>query len=163
MQIESLLSLMEKNARIEVKDLAMALQESEENVLDTLSQLEKEKIICGYHTVINYDRLNKDHVQALIQVNAQPERDHGYERIARKIYRYPEVDTMYLLSGAFDFMVVIKGRTMLEVAKFVASKLATIENVTGTATFFVLEEYKNNGIILDDADEGKSERLVVTP
>ena len=163
MNVEGLLSLLQKNARMEVKDLAMALSESEDNVVDTMKQLEKDNVICGYHTVINYDRFNHDHVQALIQVNATPERDYGYERIARKIYRYPEVDSMYLVSGAFDFMLVIKGRTMLETAKFVASKLATIEGVTGTSTYFVLEEYKNNGIVLVDQEEGKNERLVVTP
>ena len=95
----ALLSLLEKNARMEVKDLAMALSESEDNVLDTMNELERKKVICGYHTMINYDRLNKNRVMALIQINATPEREYGYDRVAASIYKFPEVDSMYLLSG----------------------------------------------------------------
>ncbi len=163
MQIENLLSLLEDNARMEVKDLAMALQESEDNILNTMSELEKQKVICGYHTIINYDELNQDHVLALIQVNATPEREYGYERIAKNIYRFSEVDTMYLVSGVYDFLLVVHGKTMQEVAHFVASKLATLENVTGTSTYFVLKQYKNNGVILYGEKDGKNDRLVVTP
>lgn len=158
----ALLSLLEKNARMEVKDLAMALQESEENVLNTMSELEKRKVICGYHTMINYDHLNKEDVMALIQINATPEREYGYDRVAANIYKFPEVDTMYLLSGAYEFLVIIKGKTMQDVANFVASKLAVIESVTGTSTYFVLKQYKNNGIAFV-ADEDPNDRLVVTP
>lgn len=158
----ALLSLLEKNARMEVKDLAMALQESEENVLNTMSDLEKRKVICGYHTMINYDHLNKDDVMALIQINATPEREYGYDRVAANIYKFPEVDTMYLLSGAYEFLVIIKGKTMQNVANFVASKLAIIESVTGTSTYFVLKQYKNNGVAFV-ADEDPNDRLVVTP
>lgn len=147
---------------MEVKDLAMALQESEENVLNTMSDLEKRKVICGYHTMINYDHLNKDDVMALIQINAAPEREYGYDRVAASIYKFPEVDTMYLLSGAYEFLVIIKGKTMQDVANFVASKLAIIESVTGTSTYFVLKQYKNNGIAFVE-DEDPNERLVVTP
>lgn len=159
----ALVSLLEKNARMEVSDLAMALQESEENVLNTMNDLEKRKIICGYHTIINYDRLNKDDVMALIQVNATPEREYGYDRVAASIYKFPEVDSIYLLSGAYEFMVIIKGKTMQDVANFVASKLAIIEAVTGTSTYFVLKQYKNDGVILTEDDQGINERLVVTP
>lgn len=158
----ALLSLLEKNARMEIKDLAMALQESEENVLNTMSELEKRKVICGYHTMINYDHLNKEDVMALIQINATPEREYGYDRVAANIYKFPEVDTMYLLSGAYEFLVIIKGKTMQDVANFVASKLAVIESVTGTSTYFVLKQYKNNGIAFV-ADEDPNDRLVVTP
>lgn len=157
----ALLSLLEKNARLEVKDLAMALQESEENVLNTMKDLEKRRVICGYHTLINYDHLNKNDVMALIQINATPEREYGYDRVAANIYKFPEVDTMYLLSGAYEFLVIIKGKTMQDVANFVASKLAVIESVTGTSTYFVLKQYKNNGIALV-VDEDASDRLAVT-
>lgn len=158
----ALLSLLEKNARMEVKDLAMALQMSEENVLMTMNDLEKKKVICGYHTLINYDHLNKDDVMALIQINATPQREYGYDRVAASIYKFPEVDTMYLLSGAYEFLVIIKGKTMQDVANFVASKLAVIDSVTGTSTYFVLKQYKNNGIAFVE-DEDPNERLVVTP
>lgn len=159
----ALLSLLEKNARMDVKDLAMALAESEDDVLNKMSELERKKVICGYHTLINYDRLNKERTMALIQVNATPEREYGYDRIATSIYKFPEVDSMYLLSGAYEFMLIIKGKTMQDVAHFVASKLAVIDSVTGTSTYFVLKEYKNNGIILEEDDQGVHERLVVTP
>ena len=158
----ALLSLLEKNARMEVKDLAMALSESEDNVLDTMNELERKKVICGYHTMINYDRLNKNRVMALIQINATPEREYGYDRVAASIYKFPEVDSMYLLSGAYEFVVIIKGKTMQDVAHFVASKLAVIEAVTGTSTYFVLKQYKNNGVVYEEDDQGLNERLVVT-
>ena len=123
----------------------------------------KDKIICGYHTIINWDRTNVDNVMAMIQINATPEREYGYDRIAKKIYSFPEVDTMYLLSGSFEFVAIVKGHTMQEVAHFVGSKLAPLEGVIGTATMFVLKQYKNNGISFDDNDKDSAERLLVTP
>ncbi|MFQ6792879.1 Lrp/AsnC family transcriptional regulator [Thomasclavelia sp.] len=158
-----LLTLLHNNARLSVTDLAMALNESEENVEKTISQFEKDKVICGYHTIINWDRTSVDNVMAMIQINATPEREYGYDRIAKKIYSFPEVDTMYLLSGSFEFVAIVKGHTMQEVARFVASKLAPLEGVTGTATMFVLKQYKNNGISFDDDDKDVGERLLVTP
>lgn len=159
----ALLSLLEKNARMSVTDLAMALDASEDNVLNTMSELEKNKVICGYHTMINYDKLNKNEVMALIQVNATPEREYGYDRVAANIYKFPEVDSVYLLSGAYEFVVIIKGKTMQDVANFIASKLAVIDAVTGTSTYFVLKQYKNNGVIYDEDEQGSNERLVMTP
>ena len=158
-----LLSLLHNNARMEVTDLAMALNESEDNVVETISQLEKDKIICGYHTIINWDRTNKHSVMALIQINIAPEREYGYDRIASHIYKFDEVDTMYLLSGSFEFVCIVKGKTMQEVAHFVASKLACVDGVTGTSTYFVLKQYKNNGVVLIEDEDGKNDRLVVTP
>ena len=99
---------------------------------------------------------------ALIEVEVTPERDYGYDRIARNIYRFPEVDTMYLMSGKAEFIVIIYGRTMQEISNFVGAKLATTQNVTSTSTFFVLKEYKVNGVVLDE-EEKKYDRLVVTP
>ena len=99
---------------------------------------------------------------ALIEVEVTPERDYGYDRIARNIYRFPEVDTMYLMSGKAEFIVIIYGRTMQEISNFVGAKLATTQNVTSTSTFFVLKEYKVNGVVLDE-EEKKFDRLVVTP
>ena len=106
-----LLSLVEKNAKRSAKDLADILMESEENVLDSLSELERKRVINGYHTIINWDKANIDRVMAVIDVTCTPERDYGYDRIAEMIYSYPEVDTMYLISGKSEFMVVIYGKT----------------------------------------------------
>ena len=163
MEDKLLLTVMQKNARIKVTDLAVVLDEPKDKVIDRLTELEKEKVICGYHTVINWDKTNTDIVTALIEIKAVPEREFGYERIASRIYKYEEVETMYLLSGKYDFVCIVKGHTMQEVAHFVASKLAPISGVTATATTFVLKSYKNNGAVLVEDEDGASSRLVVTP
>ena len=162
MKQELLLSLLETNARYSTRDLADILLEDEDSVIHTMNELEKKKIICGYHTIINWDKTNRDKVMAMIEVEVSPERDYGYDRIARNIYRYPEVDTMYLMSGKSEFIVIIYSKTMQEVSNFVGSKLATTDHVTSTSTFFVLKEYKVNGVVFGD-EEKPEERLVVTP
>ncbi len=163
MEDKLLLSLLQQNARMEVTDLAAALDDTKDHVLERMNELEREKVICGYHTIVNWDNTNTEIVTALIQINADPEREYGYDRIASRIYKFDEVDTIYLLSGSFEFMAIVKGKTMQETAHFVASKLASLNGVTGTSTYFVLKQYKNNGIILIEDEDGKSNRLVVTP
>ena len=158
-----LLSLIENNAKMEVVDLAATLNETEENVDKTIKDLEKNKTIYGYHTLINWDKTNHDVCTAVIQVNAKPERDYGYDRIAKKIYNFPEVDTMYLLSGDCDFLCLVQGKTMFEVARFVSDKIACVEDVRSTKTLFVLKQYKQSGIVMIDKPEDKESRLVVTP
>ena len=162
MNTKHLLDLIKYNSKMEITDLASALNECEQDVKDTLKDLEKNKVICGYHTLINWDKTNTDHVMAMIEVKVTPEREYGYDRIAKSIYRYPEVDTMYLLSGNTEFIVIIHGRTMQEVAQFVGSKLACIPAVTGTSTAFVLKQYKVDGVVFDEEKE-RQERLLVTP
>lgn len=157
-----LLSLLENNARLTVTDLSMALNDCEEDVASTIKELEKKKVICGYHTLINWERTNHDKVKALIQIRANPERDYGYDRIAEKICQFTEVDSMYLLSGETEFMVIIIGKTMQEVAHFVGSRLAPIKGVAGTSTLFVLKQYKKSGVSFIEDEERKDERLVVT-
>ncbi|MDD8049484.1 MAG: Lrp/AsnC family transcriptional regulator [Thomasclavelia sp.] len=158
-----LLSLLKNNARLEVTDLAAALNASEQEVENSIKDLEKRKVICGYHTLINYDKTNDEEVLALIQIDAAPEREYGYDRVAKTIYNFEEIDTLYLLSGSHEFMAMIKGRTMQEVARFVGSKLAPLDGVTATATLFVLKQYKHNGVIFDETSDKSEERLVVTP
>ena len=155
-----LLSLIENNAKMEVVDLAAALNETEENVDKTIKDLEKNKTIYGYHTLINWDKTNHDVCTAVIQVNAKPERDYGYDRIAKKIYNFPEVDTMYLLAGNYEFLLIVKGKTMVEVAKFVNSRLAVIEGIERTATMYVLKQYKNMGKLVEDDNKDAAERLL---
>ncbi len=158
----ALLKLLEHNARMESCDLAAALNESEDTVKETMNQLIQNKVLLGHHTLINWDKTNVDRVMALIEVNVMPEREYGYDRIAKLIYRYPEVDTMYLMSGKSEFIVIIYGKTMQEIAQFVGSKLACIDKVTGTCTLFVLKKYKSEGIVFEEEEEVK-ERLLVTP
>lgn len=163
MNQDALLSLLENSAKLTTTDLAMALDQSEDEVSSTIRELEKKHVICGYHTLINWDKTNTETVRALIQVTSNPEREYGYDRIAKKIYKYPEVDTMYLLSGAYEFLVMVNGKTMQEIAHFVGSKLAPIEAVTNTSTLFILKQYKMNGVCFEDDKEKTEERLVVTP
>ena len=157
-----LLTLLADDPRATITDLADILGESEADVHAAKRQLEKDKVICGYHTVINWDKTNYDHVDAYIGVSAKPERETGYDRLAERIARFPEVDTLYLLSGKAEFMMEVKARTMREVSNFVAHKLAPTEGVSGTETMFVLKEYKVNGVRLSD-DKEDGERLLVTP
>ena len=156
-----LLSLIENNAKMEVVDLAAALNESEENVENTIKDLEKNKTIYGYHTLINWDKTNHDVCTAVIQVNAKPERDYGYDRIAKKIYNFPEVKAVYLMSGGYDFMVMLEGKTMKEISMFTSSKLAPLESVVSTVTHFVLKKYKDHGTVLEA--KKVDERQAVTP
>jgi DNA-binding Lrp family transcriptional regulator len=156
-----LLQALENNARIDLKDLCDELNQNEYKVNEELSRLEEANIICGYHTVINWDKTNKENVTALIEVGATPKRDSGYDDIAKKIYRYPEVSTMYLMSGKMEFIVVINGKSMREVADFVARKLAPIEGVNKTETYFVLKQYKVEGVVLDE-EEREFKRQIVS-
>lgn len=160
--MKELLNLIEKNARYEMKDLAALLNEEEGQIDEQLRQLEKDHVIAGYHTIINWEKADQEITKAIIFVNCVPEREAGYDKIARKIAKYPEVETLYLISGKAEFMLQVNGRTMREVSSFVAHKLAPTEGVNGTETMFILKEYKISGVDLDDTRED-GERLLVTP
>lgn len=155
-----LLKAIENNARFETIDLAKMLDENEDEVKKSIKELEDKKVICGYHTIINYDKTNKDEVTAVIEVGCTPRRDTGYDDIAKDIYSYDEVSTMYLMSGKSEFIVIINGKTMKEVASFVAHHLAPIDGVTRTETYFILSKYKVEGVILNQEPK-KDERIMV--
>jgi DNA-binding Lrp family transcriptional regulator len=157
-----LLKTLEKNPRISRQDLADVLNESAEAVEEEVRHLEKNKVICGYHTVINWDKANTDHVSAVILVSAKPERDVGYDKVAARISAFDEVSSVYLMSGRSEFMVFIEGHTMREISDFVGQKLAPIEGVTATETCFVLKKYKVEGIRME-MEELKDERQLVEP
>ena len=158
---EKILAIMEKNSRIDIKDLAVLLGESEVAVANEIADMEKEHIICGYHTLINWDNTSEEKVTALIEVKVTPQRGMGFDKIAERIYQYNEVNAVYLMSGAFDFAVFIEGKTMKEVALFVSSKLSTLDSVLSTSTHFVLKKYKDHGPVL--VEEVQDERMLVTP
>lgn len=162
MEDMQLLKILEKNPRIDLNDLADMLNVTKKEVEKTISRLEKDKIICGYHTVINYDKANTDHCSAIIEVSAKPERDTGYDSVAKKIARFPEVTSLYLMSGKSEFLVTIEGKTMREVSDFVATKLAPIEGVISTVTCFMLKQYKVEGMLLED-EIVSDERMLVQP
>lgn len=145
--MEKLLKLLENDATLTHKELALMLSKEEGDIKEMIHQLEKQGVILGYKAVVDWDKTDKETVTALIEVKVMPQRDDGFDKIAEKIQNYPEIKGLYLMSGGFDFTVLIEGKTMKEVAYFVARKLAPIEYVTATATHFVLKTYKYNGVI----------------
>lgn len=158
---EKILAVMEKNSRIDIADLAALLGESEVAVANAIADMEQENIICGYHTLINWEKTGDEKVIALIEVKVTPQREMGFDSLAERIYQYSEVDSVYLMSGAYDFTVILEGKTLREVAQFVANKLSTLDSVLSTSTHFVLKKYKDHGTIMCDRPE--DERMLITP
>lgn len=157
---EEILDIIKNDSQIDIKDLALMLGKTELAVIDEIKIMENEKIICGYNTLINWDKTNKEKVTALIEVRVAPQRTDGFDKIAERIYKFHEVTAVYLMSGGFDLTVIIEGSTMKEVALFVGRKLASLNDVISTSTHFVLKKYKDYGIILEE--EKVNERMVVT-
>ena len=149
--MDKLLTLLEDDATLTPEQLALMLKKEVGDVKDLISQYERNGVILGHKTLIDWDKTDREYVTALIEVKIQPQRDRGFDKIAEKIYNYPEVQSLYLMSGGFDLAVFIEGRTMREVAYFVAQKLAPIEYVTATATHFVLRKYKDKGVVYGNA------------
>ncbi len=158
---EELLAIIEKNSRIDLKELAVILGVSEIDIVNTLQKLEEEGVVCGYHTMINWEKTSIEKVTALIEVRVTPQRGQGFDNIAERIYKYPEVQSVYLISGGYDLLVTLEGKTLREVSSFVSDKLSTLETVLSTATHFILKKYKDHGTILGVKSE--DEREIVTP
>jgi len=158
---EKILTFIEKNSRIDLKELAIILGVSEAVVMNELEAMEEEHVICGYHTLIDWDKVGVDKVMAMIEVRVTPQRGLGFDKVAERIYNYPEVDSVYLISGGFDFMVTIEGKTLKDVAQFVSEKLSTLDAVLSTKTNFILKKYKDHGTVL--ATKPKDERIQMIP
>lgn len=156
---EELLRLIQNNSRIELKDLAVMLGQEEAAVANELADLEQEGVICGYYTLINWDNTDEEKVDALIEVNVNVQRDQGFDPIAERIYNFDEVKACYLISGRYDFLIELEGKTMKQVASFVASKLSSIEAVTGTATHFIMKRYKDYGTVLGKKKKDEREKM----
>ena len=150
--MNELLKLLENDARLTPEELALMLDKEVGDIREMIDAYERDGVIVGYHTMIDWDKTDREYVTAMIEVKTTPQRDGGFDKIAETIYQYPEVQSLYLMSGGFDLCVLIEGRTMKEVAFFVAQKLATIENVTSTATHFVLRKYKDKGLVYGYAE-----------
>ena len=155
------LELLEKDCRLTHSQLAKLLNVTEDVVKKAIIELEQDNIILKYHTVVNWERQGCHKVTALIEVNITPQREVGFDKIAERIYRFPQVKSVYLMSGSYDLCVIIEGDTMQEVSHFVSEKLAPLEHVNGTRTHFVMKRYKEDGVIFSGEDKDK--RLVVTP
>ena len=158
---KQILKYIEKNSRVNLGELAVLLGTDEITVANEIADMEKEKIICGYHTLIDWDKAGIELVTALIEVRVTPQRNQGFDRIAERIYNYPEVNAVYLISGGYDLLVTLEGKTLKEVSQFVSDKLSPVEAVISTATHFILKKYKDHGTIMEKKAE--SERILVTP
>ena len=157
----SILEILTDDARTPVSQIAVMLGISEQEAADTIKRLERQRIILKYPALINWAKVEVDEVEAMIEVRVTPQRGEGYDAIAEQIYRFEEVNSVYLMSGGYDLLVNMKARTVRQLALFVAEKLSTIEHVISTATHFVLNKYKDQGVIMEDTQDDL--RLKVTP
>ena len=158
--MKKLLQLLEDDCTLTTGQLASMAGMTEEEAKAAIRKYEEEKVILGYKAIVDWDRTDREAVTALIEVKVTPQRGAGFDRVAERIYQYDEVESLYLMSGAFDFTVIISGRTLKEVAHFVGEKLSTIDEVTGTATHFILRKYKENHLVFERQEE-QQERFVL--
>ena len=158
---EKILTYIEKNSRVDLADLAIMLGVDEATVMNELEAMEKERIICGYHTIIDWDKVGIEKVTALIEVRVTPQRGRGFDEISDRIVNYPEVNSVYLISGGFDLLVTIEGKTLREVSLFVSEKLSTLESVLSTKTNFILKKYKDHGTVTGSVS--RDERQIISP
>ena len=159
--MEEILNILDKEkGNVSRAKIAQMLGMEEKEVADKIEKMEKENVIVGYKTIVNWDKTDKDVVVALIDLRITPQRGEGFDKVAERIYKYPQVKSLYLMSGAYDLSVTIEDKSMKEVALFVAQKLAPMDSIISTATHFVLKKYKEEGIVFED-DE-KDTRQVIT-
>ena len=157
---EKILNYIETNSRIDIHDLAIMMGTDETTIMNELEEMEQTPVICGYHTLINWEKAGIEKVTAMIEVRVTPQRGMGFDKVAERIYNYPEVNSVYLISGGFDFMVTLEGRTLREVSEFVSDKLSPLDSVLSTKTNFILKKYKDHGTIM--AEQRKDERELVS-
>ncbi|CAF0702370.1 Lrp/AsnC family transcriptional regulator [Candidatus Methylacidithermus pantelleriae] len=158
---ESLLKLLEENALRSLDTLAKLLGRSPEEVAQEIRRLEQQKVILAYKVILDQEKLQRHVVQAVIEVKITPERGGGFDRLASRIAHYPEVRSCFLMSGSYDLLVFVEGRSLREVATFVSEKLATLKGVLSTATHFLLKTYKEQGVLVGEPEEG--DRLAISP
>ena len=155
-----LLDLLQEDCRLPLEKLAVMLGASVEEVAATIDRLE-ERVILRYAPTINWEKTDRERVEALIQVSVTPQRDAGFDEVAKRIYRFAEGKSVYLMSGGYDLLVLVEARTLKECALFVSSKLSTLEMVTGTQTSFILKRYKQDGVVFEESKTDN--RLVISP
>jgi DNA-binding Lrp family transcriptional regulator len=158
---EKILRLLHENGKFSADDIAERLDINTKDVAEIITLLEKDNVIKGYQAVIDDSILPESKVKARIAVNVRPQRDGGFDRIAKRLAKFPEVSALFLVSGGYDLELEVQGESLQDVAAFVSSKLSTIDGVTSTATHFILKKYKESGRFLDEYDEYK--RLKITP
>lgn len=159
--MDPLLDLLKKNARESDAALAKQLDTTEQDVRARIAAFEQEGVIRGFQAVLNTDRLDTTDVRAVIELRIRPERENGFDRLAMRISQYPQVESMYLMSGAYDLLLFVKGKSLQEVASFVNVRLATLDGVLSTATHFMLKSYKDQGVLMES--QPHDDRLQVCP
>jgi len=159
--LKDILKILESDARTNTKQIAAATGIPETEVIKTIQKAEHDQVILKYKTIINWDKVGDENVFALIEVKVTPQRDVGFDSIAERIYRFPQAHTVYLLSGTFDLLVIVIGKTIQDVANFVSQKLAPIEGVQSTVTHFMLKKFKEDGEILGGKDDLKRQPFVL--
>ncbi len=156
-----ILRILENNARISTSDIAKELGLEEQGVIKAIGELEADRVICGYDAIINWEAVDIEKVNALIEVKVIPQRGTGFDAIANRIAKFDEVDSVYLISGGYDFMVQLSGKSMKEVSQFVFNKLSAMDAIQSTSTHFVLKKYKDHGIDLGQAPAADEREMVV--
>ncbi len=159
--LKKILKILEEDSRTTPEQIATMLGISRDEVVSTVKKAEEEGKILKYKTLINWDKVNDEHVWALIEVQVSPQRDTGYDAIAEKIYRFPQARSVYLMSGAYDLAVLVMGKSMHEVADFVGQKLSPIEGVRAAATHFIMKRYKEDGVIMNGPEEIKRQPVIL--
>ena len=158
-----ILKLIEENHKISEETIALMVMSNEESVRKTIKKLEEDKVIVSYPALIDWSKVEgQENIVAMIDVKVTPKRGVGFDEVAERIYRFPEVTSLYLMSGAYDLSITIEGQTMNQIATFVSEKLSTIENVISTTTHFMLKKYKHDGVVFGSSDD-KDRRMVITP
>lgn len=159
--MEEILEILEKNSKYNEEEIAVMTGKTVHEVSEAIKKYEKDNVIVGYTALINWDQTSKDSVIALIEVKVTPQRGEGFDKVAERIYRFPEVKSCYLMSGGFDLTVIVEGKTIKEVALFVSEKLATQEGVLSTATHFILKKYKDKGVIFEEKIRDDREAIFI--
>lgn len=159
--MEEILEILEKNSKYTEEEIAVMTGKTTEEVKAAIKKYEEDKVIVGYTTLINWEKTNKESVVALIEVKVTPQRGEGFDKVAKRIYKFPEVKACYLMSGGFDLTVIVEGKTIKDVALFVAEKLAVQESVLSTSTHFVLKKYKDEGTIFEERVYDDREALII--
>lgn len=157
-----ILEILEKNSRVSIEDMAAMLGTNTEEIAAAMDEMIKDQIICGYTTLINWDKTDRQFVTAMIEVKVTPQRDQGFEKIAERISGFDEVKAVYLMAGAYDLLIMMDGKNIRDISYFVSNKLSPIDSVLSTATHFVLKKYKDHGVVLEKKIED-DERMIVTP
>ncbi len=160
--MDKVLEILKEDSRVAAKDIATMINKSEDEVKEIIRDLEDKNIIIKYTTIVNEEKTTEEKVQAFIEAKVSPERDMGFDAIAERIYNFPQVKSLYLISGGFDFLITVEGNSLKDVAMFVSEKLSTLEYINSIATHFLLKKYKENDVVMV-GEKTKDQRLQVMP